>query len=221
MKLLKKDRSAEKQAGSLKSTVLEDIYTKKKNCVQKHVTLQEGLDKALQYIIEEDYETALEWLKNAYDVIADRANYYSYFEEDNGADFNNVFEWICLRLSYCYSKLDDFANAYYYIDQVYNSSDCTCFLQWIDVIIDGKRPDALELVLSFLEEDWDVMNKWSDEDKQKVVNYLSNRLGYLYIEYHLLDEARDYFSSFLSSPTSGEYAREGLEYLDSLVASED
>lgn len=148
--------------------------------------------------------------------MADRATHFSFIEECGMEEYRNVFDWICLRLCYCYRKTGDLMSAYYYIDQVYDSTDCTCFLQWIDVIIESKRPNALEIVLGFMDEDTEWMEKWKEEDRQKVVDFLANRLGYLYIEYNILDEAREYFTKLLNSPTSEEYAREGLEYLDSI-----
>lgn len=207
-------------AGSFKSSLFADIYSNRKvgNVAdeQPQVPLEEGLDKALQFIIEEDYKQALSWLLGAYAVIADRATHFSFIEEWGLEEYRKVFDWICLRLCYCYRKTGDLMSAYYYIDQVYDSIDCTCFLQWIDVIIESKRPNALEIVLGFMDDDREWMEKWQEEARQTVREFLSNRLGYLYIEYNLLDEAREYFSGFLNNPTSEGYAREGLEYLDSI-----
>ena len=59
--------------------------------------------------------------------------------------------WVCYRIAFCYCEEKDYISAFYYIDLV-KFLDATCFMEWINVLVNSRRMDALGVVETYLED---------------------------------------------------------------------
>ncbi|MDE6741484.1 MAG: hypothetical protein K2J58_04055 [Muribaculaceae bacterium] len=209
-----------------KSELFRDVYSDAKvqeseansvDSIGGVITFIDGRMPQVSELIEaEDYERALPQLIDMYAFLCDKWNYPRIGEEWDVDDLWERLGWICFRICYCYCELEDYARAYYYIDIVRNV-DSDCFMEWINVLVNSRRVDALMTVESCINDPASINDIFSDEvDQKKIMDFLERRLAYLYIEKREYAEARKLLEKLLSNPDSSEFAREELDYLDSL-----
>ena len=178
--------------------------------------IDERIPQVSELIEGEEYQRALPLLLDTYSFLCDKWNYPRIDEEWDVDDLWERLGWICFRICYCYCELEDYARAYYYIDMVRNV-DSDCFMEWINVLVNSRRVDALMTVEGCVDDPASISEIFSDEaDQKKIMDFLERRLAYLYIEKGEYAEARTLLEKLLTNPDSGEFAREELDYLDSL-----
>ena len=178
--------------------------------------IDDRMPQVSELIEAEEYERALPLLLDTYAFLCDKWNYPRIDEEWDIDDLWVRLGWICFRIGYCYCELEDYARAYYYIDMVRNV-DSDCFMEWINVLVNSRRVDALMTVESCVDDPASISDIFCDEaDQKKIMDFLERRLAYLYIEKGDYAEARTLLKKLLSNPDSSGFAREELDYLDSL-----
>lgn len=175
--------------------------------------------KGQELLDEKDYAEALPYLLEAYYRLM-KLHYSPLSEEIMSIEeYKYWLAWVCYRISFCYSEAEDYVQAYYYIDMVW-AVNSECFMEWINVLVNSRRMDALGIIELYLE-DPEMLDPICDDEveKKKVLDFLERRLGFLFIEYGELEKARELFTRLLDNPDSCKFAREELDYLDSLDAS--
>ena len=212
-----------------KSELFRDNYSESKFKVEEKETftteyvmeaIRCAYEEADKRFEEKDYEEALPVLLDMYEILKAR-KFYLIIEKEIGFEgYMNLLAWTCFRICFCYVENEDYPRAYFYIDQV-RGHDIDCFMEWINVLVNSERVDALGVVEYYAKDPSKVSDIFNEESEfKKVMSFLERRLGYLYIQTEQYDEAREIFTRLLADPASSDFAREELEYLDSLFASE-
>ena len=178
------------------------------------------IDEAIEDIAvlfdNKEYEKALPRLLETYDILVDRTIYSKLDDEYGTEEYLMRFTWLCFRICYCYCEKKDYVRAFFYIDQICGT-DSNCFIEWINVMVNSGRLDALGIVERYINDPSELKGICKDEeDLKKVMDFLERRLGYLYIEAGSYEEARKFLTKLLANPNSRAFASEELEYLDSL-----
>lgn len=182
--------------------------------------IDEAINGIAVMLDNKEYDKALPKLLEIYDLVVDRTILSKLDDEYGTEQYLSRFEWLCFRISYCYCEQQDYIRAFFYIDQVSNT-DSNCFIEWINVIVNGGMLGALGIVEAYINDPSQLKDICKDdEDLEKVMSFLERRLGYLYIELGEYEEARKLFTRLLSNPASSDFAREELEYLDGLEKKE-
>lgn len=175
--------------------------------------------QAEELLNEKDYAGALPSLLESYERLTEFQ--YSPLSDDvmSTEEYMYWLAWVCYRISFCYSEAEDYVQAYYYIELV-SGVNSECFMEWINVLVNSRRMDALGMVETYLE-DPETLDPICDDEAEKktVLDFLERRLGFLFIEYGEMEKARELFTRLLDNPGSCKFAREELDYLDSLDAS--
>ncbi|MDE7422037.1 MAG: hypothetical protein K2N35_17765 [Muribaculaceae bacterium] len=179
-----------------------------------------GIEEADKRFDEKDYDGALPGLIDMYEILKARKFYLIIEKEIGFEEYMNLLAWTCFRICFCYVENEDYPRAYFYIEQV-RGHDSDCFMEWINVLVNSERVDALGIVEYYAKDPSKVSDIFNEElEFKKVMSFLERRLGYLYIQTEQYDEAREIFTRLLDDPASSDFAREELEYLDSLCACE-
>ena len=232
-KLSKSYGEAESQASPVvdvgKSGFFQDPYTHTDVTPQEvDLTTVAGLTEFMQSIHElnsraeelfdgKEYTEALPYLHESYGRLTEFQ--YSPLSDEvmSPEEFLHWMVWVCYRIAFCYCEEKDYISAFYYIDLV-KFLDATCFMEWINVLVNSRRMDAFGVVETYLEDSEELEALCRDESEVKRVrDFLERRLGYLYIEYRELEKAREIFTKLLDNPDSCRFAQEELEYIDGLV----
>ena len=163
-----------------------------------------------------DYDGVLPKLLNIYEVYTDK-KIFTNLEIKLGSDeLSRRYARLCFMISYCYCEQQDYIRAFFYIDPV-RGVDSNCFMEWINVLVNSGRLDALGVVEEFVNNPSSWREVCIDEaEVKKVSDFLDRRLGYLHIEYEDFDKARELFERLLEVPESRGFAQSELEYIDAL-----
>lgn len=177
--------------------------------------------RAEELFNDKDYDGALPFLLESYERLTEFQFSPQSDEVTPVPEYMYWLAWVCYRIAFCYSEAEDYVKSYYYIDLV-SCVNSLCFMEWINVLVNSRRMDALGLVESYLE-DSEMLDRIckDDSDKKTVIDFLERRLGYLYIEYDELEKAREFFTRLLDNPDSCRFAQEELEYLDSIQGGDN
>lgn len=212
-----------------KSELFRDNYSESKFKVEENETfttedvmaaIHSAREQAENLIDEKDFDGALPVLLDMYEILKARKFFLKIEEEVGFEEYMNLLAWTCYRICFSYIETEDYPRAYFYIDQV-RGHDKDCFIEWINVLVNSERVDALGIVEYYAKDPSKVREVFQEEsDFKKVMDFLDRRLGYLYIETEQYDEAREIFTSLLDNPASSDFAREELEYLDGLEKKE-
>lgn len=178
--------------------------------------IDDGVSDIATMVEEKKYDLALPKLLSIYEIFVDRSIVSKLDDEMGTEEFLARFAWICFRICYCYIEQDDYVRAYFYIDQV-KSLDSNCLIEWINVLVNSGRMDALGVVEDLVNDPSELKDICKDEaDVKKVMDFLERRLGYLYIDYGEYEEARKLFTRLLEVPASRDFAQSELDYIDTL-----
>lgn len=195
--------------GSDKRPTVEDLAAIVETAHELNAKAQELFD-------EKDYADALPYLLESYERLTEF--HYSPLADEvlPIEEYMYWLAWVCYRICFCYVEAKDLISAYYYINLVCGVNG-ECFMEWINVLVNSRRMYALKMVEAYLE-DAEMLDPICDDEEEKktVINFLERRLGYLLIEYGQLEKARELFTRLLDNPDSCKFAREELDYIDSL-----
>ena len=184
--------------------------------------LNTDFETAEKFLVEKKYDKALPILERMYNLLTLPGDHDALIDELGEDRYNELVIWLCFNIGYCYNDQKDYIKAFYYLHQVRCSGDPRCFVEWINAIVNGNHPSALDIVEGFVNDPDGLMELWNEEeDKKMIMDFLERRLGYLYIEYGRLHEARLLFTRLLSNPNSKKFAQEELDYLDHIEMESD
>ncbi len=183
--------------------------------------MDERMAEASDMFDRKEYESVLPILLDTYNILGDWRCLSSFDDILGTVEYMRRFAWLCLRICYCYAEQEDYVSAFFYIDQVKGYS-CECFMEWINMVVNGRRLDAYGTVEEVLQDPSEVKELFTEDEEglKKLMDFLERRMGYLYIEFGQYEEARNLFTKMLDNPVSSDFAREELEYLDEIEKRE-
>ena len=160
---------------------------------------------------EKRYWDALLYLENAFYLLKEK--WYKHTLSKEGTD---VFYHCCYMIGFCYDEMKLYQKAYYYLSLVWPLDEITYNYEYINCLVHGKDPRALQEIDDELER---VDNLKDEEITERISRYccfLLRRRAYVLTDMHRLDEAEELLKELLGTDDRTEYIQDELDYIKRL-----
>ena len=165
-----------------------------------------------RYINEGRYFEALRHLRNAY-----RGMRIDYFAMDD-AGKEAYFE-ICYLIGLCYNELGMYENAYFFAEQLRESSRLSYCKELVNTLVNAGDIRAFHIIdrmVMTITSEYESEEEYLDDAPNHVkrfMNFLRRRRAYASIDYFDYDHAEKEFKALLDDPESHDYAIGQLAYI--------
>ena len=149
---------------------------------------------------------ALVYLTRAFRALSHEWEHVELAPEERG-----MYGELSYMLGFIYTELGEYAHALYYLEPLRQSADSKWKIEYINALVNSQDIRAYSFVYHELKE----ATKNADPEEKEYLNFLKRRYGYLLVEFHDFDKAKEYFRSLLSDPDCGRFAQSELDYLES------
>lgn len=149
---------------------------------------------------------ALVYLTRAFRALSREWSQVEFGPEEKG-----LFGELSYMLGYIYTELGEYAHALYYLEAVSQSANSKWKIEYINAMINSQDIRSYSYVYQELKE----ATAKADHSEKEYLNFLKRRYGYLLVEFHDFDKAKEYFQSLLNDPDCGKFAQSELDYLKS------
>ena len=156
----------------------------------------------------------------------------------------DLFFAVCYDIGYCYTEMQLFEKAYFYLDITRNSNRYDCEQMYFNALAEGRDPRIFEDLQGEIEEIRNSIQSMraentddedDNEDSENIFGevhqvglnrmieyyaFLLRRLGYAQINFGYLDAAEETFRQLLKHEGSREYAKKELKHIATLRTNE-
>ncbi|MBR1515547.1 MAG: hypothetical protein IJ621_02225 [Paludibacteraceae bacterium] len=156
----------------------------------------------------------------------------------------DLFFAVCYDIGYCYTEMQLFEKAYFYLDITRNSNRYDCEQMYFNSLAEGRDPRIFEDLQGEIEEIRNSIQSMradntddedDNEDSENIFGevhqvglnrmieyyaFLLRRLGYAQINFGYLDAAEETFRQLLKHEGSREYAKKELKHIATLRTNE-
>lgn len=144
------------------------------------------------------------------------------WSKDNIDEFDKaMLGEICNKLGYSYSELKQYELSIYYLLKTYETGRFDYTMELINSMVNGKDTRVYSLISSEINRlsHSEYYKNLSDKERNFYLAFLNRRYGYVLIEMHEWDKAKEHFHNLLEDPDCHDFAKGELEYLNSLGLS--
>lgn len=168
-----------------------------------------------QYISEGRYFEALRHLETVYRSY--RLNYFHMNDKGREAYFD-----ICYYIGFCYNELGLYEKAYFYLEQLRESSRLSYCMELINTVVNAGDIRSFKLIDNIY---FQIANEYDGEEGleedapdhvKSFINFMRRRRAYASVDYGELDHAEKEFKELLNDPESHDYAIGELAYIKRL-----
>ena len=160
---------------------------------------------------EKRYWDALLYLENAFYLLKEK--WYDQTLSDEGTD---VFYHCCYLIGFCYVGMKLYQKAYYYLSLVWPLDEITYNYEYINCLVHGKDPRALQEIDDELERVDNLKDEEITEEISRYCCFLLRRRAYVLTDMHRLDEAEELLKELLGTDDRTEYIQDELDYIKRL-----
>ena len=160
---------------------------------------------------EKRYWDALLYLENAFYLLKEK--WYDQTLSDEGTD---VFYHCCYLIGFCYVGMKLYQKAYYYLSLVWPLDEITYNYEYINCLVHGKDPRALQEIDDELERVDNLKDEEITEEISRYCCFLLRRRAYVLTDMHRLDEAEELLKELLETGDRTEYIQDELDYIKRL-----
>lgn len=168
-----------------------------------------------RYFSQGRYYEALRHFESFYRYVRMR-----FFDVSNEA--KEVYFDTCFYIGFCYNELGLFEKAYFYLDQLRESSRITHCMELINTLVnvgDIRSFNTIDNLFSQISEQYEDQEAFEEEATDTVksfVNFMRRRRAFACIDFGDLDHAEKEFKALLDDPESHDYAIGELAYIKRL-----
>ena len=166
----------------------------------------------MRHFNEERYYDAILHLENLFFKL--KPNFYA---EDG--HYQELFYEVCYHLGFCYLEIWNPIRAFYFLDIAIASGNITHVMEHINVLANTGDVRGLASIDRLWQNVQEMLKNDNDADVEKwnnLLEFLKRRKGFLLIEFNMLDEAEEIFTSLLDHPNSHDYAINELAHIKRL-----
>ena len=162
---------------------------------------------------DERYLEAVSHFENLYFTLKE----YMLTPESTG--LRDMFFDVCYHLGFCYMEISNPIRAYYFLDIAVGSGNIKHVMEHINVLANTGDARGLASIDRLEQNVQEMLKNDNDADVDKwnnLLEFLKRRKGFLFIEFNMLDEAEELFTSLLDHPNSHDYAIHELAHIKRL-----
>jgi tetratricopeptide (TPR) repeat protein len=158
---------------------------------------------------------ALLHLENAYHVMQ------AYYHEMKPAVKDKFFE-ICYLVGFCYCELQQYQQAYYYLEIPLPLRRITYTKEYINCLVnsgDFRVIDVIDSLIAETENAQDAQDEDQPQPEEHIVaflNFLKRRKAYIYIDRRQYDDAEKMLKKMLDDPDNTDFAINELAYIQKM-----
>lgn len=130
---------------------------------------------------------------------------------------NDVFAETCFNLGFCFNEMEQFDRAAYYLDLIQGFDRPKYVIEFINSLVNNKDPRSLNVVKHYLSEFNEGKKQIDSREMSFFYDFLARRLAYLFVEYKMWDQARNWLDQIKESPACHDFAVEELEYINQMT----
>lgn len=160
---------------------------------------------------EKRYWDALLYLENAFYLLKEK-----FFDDTLSDEGLDVFYHCCYLIGFCYDEMKLYQKAYYYLSFVWPLNNITYNYEYINCLVHGKDPRAIQEIDDELEQLADLKNEEITEETSGYFCFLLRRRAYVLTDMNRLDEAEELLKKLLKTDDRTEYIQGELDYIRQL-----
>lgn len=160
-------------------------------------------------VSENRFADALIFLLNAFQAL--KKEVVTNFEQ-----YNEAFTDICFNIGFCYTEMEQYDRAVYYLGLIQGSGNLAHTTEYINALVNGGDPRAISVVEACISEFEEGKREVNSEEDSMFFEFLCRRLAYLYIEYRMLDAATHLLKQMKEMPGCRDFAIDELNYIEML-----
>lgn len=160
---------------------------------------------------EKRYWDALLYLENAFYLLKEK-----FFDDTLSDEGLDVFYHCCYLIGFCYDEMKLYQKAYYYLSFVWPLNNITYNYEYINCLVHGKDPRAIQEIDDELEQLADSKNEEITEETSCYFCFLLRRRAYVLTDMNRLDEAEELLKKLLKTDDRTEYIQGELDYIRQL-----
>lgn len=168
-----------------------------------------------KYFNEERYYDAIVHLENSFGALMACYDNITKSQRD-------IFNETCYLLGFCYSELQQYDRAGYYLEMVAFKSNVKYDMEYINCLVNSGDFRALDIVTDMMGKVQSVLSKYDDEgdnnmdELERYANFLLRRRCYLLVEKRRYDEAEELLRPLVNDPVNGDFALQELAYIEGM-----
>lgn len=199
-----------------------DRYRMREELQKRPHSIEAAYSYGHQLFLEKRFVEAIVVLEPLFRTL--RSNFYQFSD-----DKKQVFFAICYDIGYCYTELQQYEQAYYYLELVHSMNRIDYSIEYFNCLANGKdirvfrelsnERDQVAKLIREIDNSDDSGYEENVEHRESLSNYgafLQRRYGYALININRLDEAEQIFRSLLNNASSHDYAQNELNYIAQL-----
>ena len=199
-----------------------DRYRMREELQKRPHSIEAAYSYGHQLFLEKRFVEAIVVLEPLFRTL--RSNFYQFSD-----DKKQMFFAICYDIGYCYTELQQYEQAYYYLELVHSMNRIDYSIEYFNCLANGKdirvfrelsnERDQVAKLIREIDNSDDSGSEENVEHRESLSNYgafLQRRYGYALININRLDEAEQIFRSLLNNASSHDYAQNELNYIASL-----
>lgn len=129
----------------------------------------------------------------------------------------DIFFKTCYRLGYCYSELQLYEKALFYLSIMCPSCDKISYnMEYINCLVNSKDFRAMIIICDELDRVEKLPKEEVTEEVSLYYNFLRRRFAYTYVDMGKLEEAENIFKEMLNEEANKDFALHELAYLQGL-----
>ncbi|MBR5657460.1 MAG: hypothetical protein IKW98_12395 [Prevotella sp.] len=196
---------------------LELIKTNPEELTEEQRLISECMDSHLSFNIfmgsvmyrDKRFYEAIRYLENAYQYCKSQV-------KDMKPSEKELFFHICYLIGFCYTELEQYEKAYYYLEMTMPIRRITYTEEYVNCMVNSADFRALDIIDNLMSE---AQNPIEDENEtppphiKAFISFLKRRKAYVLIEQQKFDEAKAMLQQMLDEPENSDFAISELAFL--------